>query len=238
MSNALFNTRDSRFYYWTLPILVLVPQIIMYFSGVQWMVEIVCPSVNREYGLIENLQLVTILFMAIVSIYGLIRKASYLEKFGFLLLTVFSLLVLLEEMDWGAHFAELWYGKRDTIFSEVTGVTNLHNQDGNAKWFKRPVYLIMAALFIILPYYREKFKHPFLQYLTPKKLIIGTVIIALFSDLIPRYIVKLNIRPDAGLGTNIGEFSEVMVYYTFALYVYEIVFEKQSPLPLNQKTTS
>jgi hypothetical protein len=84
----------------------------------------------------------------------------------------------------------------------------------------------MIVLFIIMPYVREKLKHPILQYITPKKLIIGTAFITLFSDLIPRFIVIWGLRPDAGLGVNIGEFSEVMVYYTFALYVYEIVFEK------------
>ena len=65
---------------------------------------------------------------------------------------------------------------------------------------------------------------PLLQYLAPKKLIIGTAIITILSDLIPRLTVVLNIREDGGLGTNIGEFSEVMVYYIFALYVYELVF--------------
>jgi hypothetical protein len=226
MSDSLFDTKGSRFYYWTLPIIVMVPQIIMYFSGVRWMVEIVCPSVNREFGTIENLQLVTILFMAIVCFYGALRKTALIEKAGFALLTIFSLLVLGEEMDWGAHFVQYYTGEKSTFFSRFVGETNIHNQEGNAKWFKRPVYPIMILLFIVFPYFREKLKHPFLQYITPKKLIIGTAIITLFSDLIPRYIVKLNIRPDAGLGVNIGEFSEVMVYYIFALYLYEIVFEK------------
>jgi hypothetical protein len=226
MSDSLFDTKGSRFYYWTLPIIVMVPQIIMYFSGVRWMVEIVCPSINREFGTIENLQLVTILFMAVVSFYGVLRKTATIEKIGFALLTIFSLLVLGEEMDWGAHFVEYYTGEKSTFFSKFVGETNIHNQEGNAKWFKRPVYPIMILLFMIFPFFREKLKHPFLQYITPKKLIIGTAFITLFSDLIPRFTVMFGIRPDAGLGVNIGEFSEVMVYYTFALYLYEIVFEK------------
>jgi hypothetical protein len=232
MSSSLFDTKDGRFYYWTLPVIVLVPQIIMYFSGIQWMVEIVCPSINREFGTIENLQLLILLYMTIICLLGAIRKQNKLEKTGFAFLTLFSLLVFFEEMDWGAHYIEYFSGEKRSFFSEITGVTNIHNQDYNAKWFKRPVYLIMAALFIILPFFKERFKHPFFQYLSPKKMIVGTVIIALFSDLIPRFIVLWNIRPDAGLGTNIGEFSEVMVYYTFALYLYEVIYEKNLEFPV------
>jgi hypothetical protein len=217
---------DNRFFYWYLPMIVLVPSILFYFSGVRWMVEIICPSANREYGLIENLQLLIILYMAIISAIAVKKKDVLFEKIGFGLLSLFALFVLFEEMDWGAHFAEAISGKRSSFFSDLTGVTNIHNQDDNAKWFKRPVYLLMASLFIIFPLLRHRFVNPFLQYLTPKRMIIGTVIIAILSDLIPRLTVNLNIRPDAGFANNIGEFSEVMVYYTFALYLHELIFEK------------
>ena len=46
------DLKKERFFYWYLPIIVLVPLILFYFSGVHWMVEIVCPAANREYGLI------------------------------------------------------------------------------------------------------------------------------------------------------------------------------------------
>jgi hypothetical protein len=235
MSYNLEGSKRERFYYWYLPIIVLVPAILMYFSGVPWMVEIVCPSANREYGLIENLQLLALLYMAVISAMAVVRKTSALEKIGFAFLAVFSVLVLLEEMDWGAHFLEAFTGERSNVFKDLTGQTNIHNQDENAKWFKRPVYLIMAALFIFFPLYREKFTNSLMLYVTPKKVIVGTVVIALLSDLIPRFTVKLGIRPDAGLGTNIGEFSEVMVYYTFALYVHECVFEKSLSFQSSKK---
>lgn len=218
--------KKERFFYWHLPIIVLVPLIVFYFSGVRWMVEIVCPAANREYGLIENIQLVTLIYMVVICFMAVKRKAWVIERIGFFFLGLFALLVFFEEMDWGAHFIEAATGTRDTFFSELTGSTNIHNQNDNAKWFKRPVYIIMAALFIIFPLYRHRFNNALLLYLTPKKLIIGTVIIAVLSDLIPRFTVILNIRPDAGLANNIGEFSEIMVYYTFALYLHEIVFEK------------
>jgi hypothetical protein len=117
MSSSLFDTKDGRFYYWTLPVIVLVPQIIMYFSGIQWMVEIVCPSINREFGTIENLQLLILLYMTIICLLGAIRKQNKLEKTGFAFLTLFSLLVFFEEMDWGAHYIEYFSGEKRSFFS-------------------------------------------------------------------------------------------------------------------------
>lgn len=220
------QTKRKRFFYWYLPVIVLVPLILFYFSGVPWMVEIVCPAANREYGLIENLQLLTLLYMVVICLIAVKQKSWGIERAGFIFLSIFALLVFFEEMDWGAHFIEAATGTRETFFSELTGSTNIHNQNDNAKWFKRPVYIIMAALFIIFPLARHRFTNPLLLYLTPTKLIVGTVIISVLSDLIPRFTVLFNIRPDAGLANNIGEFSEIMVYYTFALYLYEIIFEK------------
>ena len=238
MINSLFDTTDSRSYYWTFPIVAMVVQIAMYFSGVQLLVEIVCPSVNWEFGSIENLQLLTILGIVIISIFGVIRKSTMIEKLGFAFLSLFSIFVLGEETDWGAHYVLHYTGDKSTFFSELVGQTNIHNYGGHAKWFKRPVYGIMILLFIALPFFRQKLTHPFLQYITPNPLITGTALITLFADLIPRFIVKLGLREDGGLGVNIGEFAEIMVYYTFALYVFEIVFEKTFEWSVFRKKTT
>jgi hypothetical protein len=54
----------------------------------------------------------------------------------------------------------------------------------------------------------------------------ATAIITIFSYLVPRLLVDLNILKDGGFGVNIGEFSEIMIYYIFFLYLYEIIFRK------------
>jgi hypothetical protein len=42
-----------HFRYWILPLLVLTPLIIFYFSDIEWAREIVCPSVNPELGIVK-----------------------------------------------------------------------------------------------------------------------------------------------------------------------------------------
>ena len=84
----------------------------------------------------------------------------------------------------------------------------------------------MGLIFVLAPFVIHKIKNPILRYLTPSKWFVITAIITVFSYVVPRLLVDLNIFEDGGFGWNIGEFSEIMVYYIFFLYLYEIIFEK------------
>ena len=212
--------------YWILPLLVITLLIMMYFSGIRWAQELVCPSVNWELGIVENLQLVLLLMMFIVSVVAVKKKKLPIEKIAFILLAFFTLFVFLEEIDYGKHFSEYFKGNTDTFFRELTGVKNLHNQGNNARLFKRSIYPLMLALFIIAPLVAHLVKTPVIRYLIPAKGFIITAVITVFSYVIPRLLVDLNIFEDGGFGVNIGEFSEIMVYYIFFLYLYELIFEK------------
>ena len=212
--------------YWILPLLVLAVLIGMYFSGIRWMQEIICPSVDWELGLVENIQLALLFMIFIVSVIAVGKKKFKIEKIAFLLLSVFSLFIFLEEIDYGNHFLKYFKGQDNTVFSDLTGKLNVHNMGNNAKLFKRSVYPLMGILFIVSPLVRDRLSNPLLKYLIPSKWIITTAILSVFSYLIPRMLVDFNILKDGGFGINIGEFSEIMVYYIFFLYLYEIVFEK------------
>jgi hypothetical protein len=198
----------------------------MYFSGVRWAQELVCPSVNWELGLVENLQILLLLMILMISIIAIFRKENRMEKVAFSFLSVFTLFVLLEEIDYGGHFLSYFKGNADTLFIEMTGKANIHNLGNNAKIFKRSIYPLMLVLFIIAPLYVHKFKNPLLKYLIPGKGFVVTSIITIFSYAVPRLLVDFNILEDGGFGVNIGEFSEIMIYYIFFLYLYEIIFEK------------
>lgn len=218
---------NKHFWYWMLPLMVIIPLITMYFSGVKWAMELVCPTVNWELGIVENLQLLLILLIFAISLMGIKRKDLKLEKFALGFLAFFALFVFLEEIDYGLHYVEYFKGESNTLFRDVTGSKNLHNMGNNARLFKRSIYPLMALLFIIGPLYAHKIKHSLIQYLTPSKAIVFTAIITIFSYLVPRLLVDWNIFPDGGFKRNIGEFSELMIYYIFFLYLYEIIFEKR-----------
>lgn len=145
-------------------------------------------------------------------------------------LSFFTLFVILEEIDYGGHYLHYLKGHSDTFFVEKTGKANIHNLGNNARIFKRSIYPLMLVLFIITPLYIQKFNNPVLRYLIPGKRFIVTAIITIFSYTVPRLLVDLNILNDGGFGVNIGEFSELMIYYIFFLYLYEQIFEKELKL--------
>lgn len=216
--------------YWIIPLLILIPLLIMYFSGVKWAQELVCPSVNWELGIVENMQILLLLMTLILNIIAIFKKEHKIEKVIFSFLSLFTLFVLLEEIDYGAHFLRYFKGHSDTFFVEVTGKANVHNLGNNAKLFKRSIYPVMLVLFIITPLYAHKFKNQIVRYLIPSRWFVITAIITVFSYAVPRLLVDWNILEDGGFGVNIGEFSEIMVYYIFFLYLYEVIFEKEVQL--------
>jgi hypothetical protein len=221
--------------YWRIPLVVLIPLLIMYFSGVKWAQELVCPSVNWELGIVENMQILLLLIILTINVIAILRKKNRIEKVVFSILSLFALFVLLEEIDYGAHFLRYFKGHSDTLFLEVTGKANVHNLGNNAKLFKRSIYPLMLILFIITPFYAHKFKNPIIGYLIPNKWFVVTAIITVFSYAVPRLLVDLNILEDGGFGVNIGEFSEIMVYYIFFLYLYEVIFEKEVQLNVQRE---
>ena len=224
--------------YWIIPLLVLIPLLTMYFSGVKWAQELVCPSVDWELGIVENMQILLLLIILIVNVIAIFRKKIKLEKVVFSLLSLFTLFVLLEEIDYGAHFLSYFKGHSDTIFVEMTGKANVHNLGNNARIFKRSIYPLMLVLFIITPMIVHKIKNPIIKYLIPCKWFVITAVITIFSYAVPRLLVDWNILEDGGFGVNIGEFSEIMVYYIFFLYLYEVIFEKELQLKPNEKSGS
>lgn len=182
----------------------------------------IAPPGNREWGILENLQLLILMCIFGLVFFAARKNTLKIFKWGYGLLAVFTLFIILEEMDYGTHFYQLWEGLPEEESSY--DVKSLHNLGNNAKLFKRSIYVLMGALFVISPFLKEKVKHPFLRYLIPKPRILLVAVLAIISDLVPRLIIHYDIREDGGLGINIGEFSEIMVYYIFMIYLIHLIF--------------
>ena len=150
------------------------------FSGVKWAQELVCPSVNWELGIVENLQILLLGIILVICVMAIFRKKNRIKKIIFSLLSIFALFVLLEEIDYGAHFLRYFKGHSDTFFVNMTGKANVHNLGNNAKLFKRSIYPLMLVLFIITPLYVHKFKNPVFKYVIPNKWFVITAIITIF----------------------------------------------------------
>jgi hypothetical protein len=212
--------------YWILPVVVLTIFMAMYFSGLKWAQKIICPTADRELGIVENIQLLFILLITIVSVAGVFRKKTPIEKLLFAFLALFSLFVFLEETDYGFHFLKYFRGNGNTFFIDLTGEIDIHDIGNNAKIFKRSIYPLMGLLFIVGPLFADRIKNKYLIYFIPNKWFISTAIVSIFSYLVPRFLVDFNIFKDGGFGVNIGEFSEMMIYYIFFLYMVELIYKK------------
>jgi hypothetical protein len=223
----------QHFYYWIFPAIILGVFMVFYFSEIPALVKFVSPPENREWGILENLQLGIILGILILAIYAFFKKDNLVQKFGFVIVAIFALFVFLEEMDYGAHFAQLVGGEKELYLKKYIPAKNIHNQGNNAINFKRGVKILMALIFLIAPFFKSRIKNPYIKYLIPQPRILIVGILAIVVDRVPKLIVEYGLRKDGGLGINIAEFSEVMVYYTFLIYMIQLIFVNY--LELGQK---
>lgn len=205
----------------------------LFFSGVPDLVKLVNPKMvhpemNKEWGLLENIQLVVIAVILGVSVYALIKKEPLLQKVGFGLISLFAVFVFLEEIDYGSHLTQYLTGAGESQLAKVTGVYNIHNYaPSTAKIIKRSVYVLMLVLFIIAPFLKNVFQNRILIFLVPRPKIVIVALLTVLCEVAARALVPLNNLKLEELGMDIGEFSEIMVYYVFLIYLWQLVFEKE-----------
>ena len=86
----------------------------------------------------------------------------------------------------------------------------------------------MALIFVTLPLFYYVDKQPdWLRYFIPHPKIIILALLTILVDIAPRLLISSGLVEDGGLGVNIGEFSEVMVYYIFLVYLHQLVIKQQ-----------
>ncbi len=219
----------EHIYYWVIPTITMSILLIFYFSGNPVLVNIVSPLENREWGILENIQLVIIFFIFLLSTYTFLKKNHFFQKLGFCLISAFSIFVFLEEMDYGAHFVELIGGNEAMILKQYIPSKNLHNQGNNAIIFKRSVKLMIVLIFMIAPLLRFKIKNPYILYLIPQPRIVIVTLLTVLVYYLPQKVVTLHLAIDGGLGINIAEFSEVMIYFIFLVYLQQLTFVNRFP---------
>ena len=216
----------------------------VYFSGIPFLEEIMSPERNREYGLLENLQLLLILGSVGISIYALFKKTAALPKWMYVASAFLFFIIFLEEMDYGAHFKEYFTGKRNTVFSETFGVENFHNRGNNNTISRLTAYLLLCILFAVLPFMpRQKLPSFIVRMIPPPRMIILAGIFV-FSYWVPRALVHKGIFEAGNLGTNnIGEFTELTIYYCILAYLITITFppslrQADAPIPASKVSAS
>lgn len=228
LSATQFN---KHLLYWLFPSLVIAVLIAMYFSGSDALQQFVAPYPRREFGVLENIQNLVLIAIIVMSVMGFRRSVSGLQKVAYAGLAAFTLLLLLEEIDYGLHYWEAWHGK---TWKERIRVRNLHNQGDLTDAIKRVVDIGLVLFFVILPWFVKEKSNRWLKYITPSRYF---TIAAVAMYVLSKTAHALN---DAGvadfegatrpmLSSNISEFRELFLYYVGMIHLWDITWNRQWP---------
>ncbi|WP_017731451.1 hypothetical protein [Nafulsella turpanensis] len=216
--------------YWIAPAVILILYILIYFFDWGGLSFAMAPEYNREFGVIENTQVLIIVGMLVVCLKGS-KLSDKLPKYFFLLGMPASLFILLEEVDYGLHIYDWYVGKTTAMINAEyeTKVRNIHNSFALTEVFKKLSFLFLAIICLLAA--RPKGKFQFLdrfQALVPATfrpsplLALTVVLVPLISQF--AFFIKNNfdIRSRV-LNGNISEFEETLIYYCIFLYLYQVL---------------
>jgi hypothetical protein len=131
------------------------------------------------------------------------------------MVTVF---MFLEEIDYGLHWIE-WM--KEIPPGQSAHIRNIHNQGGATSDLKAVANVIVAAVFVILPYVDSLKRFRLVKMASPSKMILFTVIATVTIALTHQALEPYDLPTNGGLNSNQSEFEEVLIYYTFFVYFRE-----------------
>ncbi len=238
-----FNQMKKHLVYWLAPAAVMLIYIFVYFFDIFGLSYLMAPAFNREFGIIENTQALTIVAIGFVCLKGF-NYWEKLVKFFFRIGLFTSVFIFLEEIDYGLHYYDWFIGKPTEVIVEEykSGVRNLHNSFGLTEVFKKGVYVFLAFICLLAAKPKrflnfswfKKFQSVIPNRFRPDSYLALTVLlIPLISQL--AFFIKRNLEVKSEvLKWNTSEFEETLIYYAIFLYVYQVL-KKNSPEGSEQK---
>lgn len=206
----------------------------MYFSGHSNLQNIVAPVVDnvplyssREFGLLEMLQNVLLLCIAVYSARCCVASRDILVKIVALALMFASVFIFLEEIDYGAHFIEYMTGEYGSLAQE-TWNRNWHNKISssgtqNVSYLNLVAKIVLLSGFIIAPLLLAKVENRMVRLLVPSRWAIATVLLIIVLSVLAHTLDEAGYSYIGGtvgnLDYNISEFRELNMYYLFLLYM-------------------
>ena len=172
---------------------------------------------------LQNLFLLGICFYATRCFFA--TNDSLAKLFSFLLLLV-SIFILLEEIDYGAHYFEYFTGEHGSLAQEGWD-RNWHNRISPtgvqyASYLKLLADVAILAGFVIGPLFFRESRIPLVRLLVPSRWMISTVVLIVVLSLLAHSLEDSGYSIISGvhgnLDKNISEFRELNMYYLFLLY--------------------
>ena len=211
--------------YWILPTAVILVLLGMYFSNVPLLMEILAPQVNRELGLLENLQNAVLVAIIAMMVVRSRRAREAIERVFFGLIAAASAFILMEELDWGTHF---WWALHGLDW-ETRPALNIHNQGENSDRFMFVGNLLLVVFFVILPWFRFAAHRVWVRFLQPSRWYLLTALaMVLLSEL--AHTLEETVPPEPNyLDNSMSEYRELFTYYVWALYFGALAFRREWP---------
>ena len=207
--------------YGAVPALLGAGLVAAYFSGLSVLEEIAAPARQREFGLVENLQNLLLIGMAVIAARAARREPSARMRFAWWAVGLAAVFVLMEEVDWGDHYVAALTGRRLRPGEHF----NLHNQGNVTGWTKRVVDTGLALGFVLAPMLSERLPVRARPWL-PSPYSFLTVVVALLSSRAGHWLEDAGFPNNGSLRSNISEFREVFVYWLAWLYLAEIAIRR------------
>ena len=184
-----------------------------YFSGVSWLQSAVAPLENREYSVLEITQLAILGLMAAIAARTWRAGTRRGVRAAWAAVALLCAFVLLEEMDYGLHFVDLWRG------SPARGMRSLHGAGGTTHLIKQMVDVGIVVLFLLAPLAANRISTPMLRRLIPTRYTMMTVVVMVAVSKFAHLLHHLGAPSNGVLDGNISEFREVFIYYLAFLYL-------------------
>ena len=217
--------------YGGIPLGVSAVLLLLYFSGIQSLQQIVIPYVEgiygnsmREFGLLENLQNVVLLVMFVICLKGMRIQLGKLWKVALSGLACFTLLVLLEEIDYGLHYYEYVMGIEAKDAAESR---NLHNVRDRTSTIKQLVDLAMLIFFVIMPFALRKSEQPLVKHFLADRYSVITLLVGLIVSEVAHSLNDIGMSFQGIDNHNTSEFRELVTYYLCLLYYFEVIVKRR-----------
>ena len=207
-----------------------------YFSGIPALHALIVPTIeglhpsqHREFGIMEWTQNLFLLAIVVLSAQQVFSRTLLVERILFLVGFLCTLVILLEELDYGIHFWEFFTGETAKV-----KVRNWHNQwvDGteNATRLKSINDAVMLLGFLLLPLLRfipavDRLLGRFL-FLPSRSfffLSLAAVLCSRVAHVLDDQGIGIITGDQGSLYQSIGEFRETSVYYIYLMYVLDLV---------------
>ncbi len=218
--------------YWGIPTVVVSSLIAMYFSGNDTLMWNMAPEVNRELGLLESLQHLLLLVMAIVFARAAWRSQISLERALFTVVSLGMVFVLLEELNYFTHY---WWAINGWYFATMPGV-NVYSKGDVSDNFKDAGDIFLVTFFVLFPLVAARINNAWVKYLHPSRMFILAIIIAVLTSRMAHFLDE-NYAPQNNYFTDsMGEYRELFVYWIWLTYSWVLTHYRQWPLAQDKQS--